>query len=191
VAWNGLTAVNETPSGAEANPFYADDRKYFNLVSAEDLGASVEAYYYPDEFAECDGSVEVAPGVTIGQQTRKMFGLSYRTVLGDYDKGIEYGYKLHLLYGCQASPSERAYESISDSPEPNALSWEISTTPEEVTGYKPTALIILDSTKIAPEKMKQIEDILYGTDDASEGAGGGTEPRLPLPDEVIQLLKAA
>lgn len=188
VPWNGLTAVNETPSGAEANPFYADDMKYFNLTSAEDLGATVEAFYYPDEFAECDGSAEAAPGVRLSQQIRKTFGLCYRTTLGNPDKGTEYGYKLHLLYGCQAAPSERAYNTISDSPEPNTLSWEITTTPETVKGFKPTALVTIDSTTIPAEKMKMLEDILYGTDDDT---GEGTDPRLPLPDEVIELLKAA
>lgn len=191
VVWNGLTAVNETPSGAEANPFYADDMKYFNLVSAEDLGATLEAYYYPDEFTECDGSAEAAPGVYLSQQSRKTFGLCYRTVIGDPEKGIEYGYKLHLLYGCQASPSERAYNSINDSPEPNTLSWELTTTPETVKGFKPTALITVDSTKVGSSKMAILEDILYGKDASSEEAGDGTEARLPLPDEVIELLKAA
>lgn len=191
VVWNGLTAVNETPSGAEANPFYADDMKYFNLTSAEDLEAGLEAFYYPDEFAECDGSVEVAPGVHITQQARKTFGLCYRTSLGNPDKGTDYGYKLHLLYGCQAAPSERAYNTINDSPEPNTLSWEINTTPETVKGHKPTALVTIDSTTTPPEKMKAIEDILYGTDDSTDGAGDGTEARLPLPDEVIEMLKAA
>lgn len=183
VAWNGITAVNETPSGAEANPFYADDMKYFNLVSAEDLGATVEAYYYPDEFAECDGSAEPVKGVRLSQQPRKTFGLCYRTTLGNPDKGNTYGYKLHLLYGCQASPSERAYNTISDSPEPNTMSWDITTTPETVTGYQATALITIDSTTVPAEKMKSLEDILFGTE--------SEEPRLPLPDEVLEMLKAA
>lgn len=186
-AWNGLTAVNETPSGGEATAYYADDQKYFSLTAAEDIGATVEAYYYPDKFAECDGSAEVAPGVYISQQQRKTFGLSYRTSLGNPEKGTEYGYKLHLLYGCQASPSERAYNSISDSPDPNTLSWSISTTPENVTGFKPTALMVIDSTKVPTEKLAALEDVLYGTD--AKGGGSDTEPRLPLPDEVISLLK--
>lgn len=181
VPWNGLTAVNETPSGGEATAYYADDIKYFSLTAAEDIGATAEAYYYPDEFAECDGSAETAPGVYISQQQRKTFGLSYRTSIGNPDKGVEYGYKLHLLYGCQASPSERSYSSISDSPDPNTLSWSISTTPENVTGHKPTALVTIDSTKVPADKLTALEDILYGTE--------SDEPRMPLPDEVIALLK--
>lgn len=187
VAWNGLTAVNETPSGGEATAYYADDQKYFSLTAAEDIGATIEAYYYPDEFMDCDGSAEAAPGVYVSQQQRKTFGLCYRTALGNSDKGTEYGYKLHLLYGCQASPSERAYNSISDSPEPNTLSWSVSTTPETVDGFKPTALITIDSTKVPATNLKKLEDELYGTDAGS--GGSDKEPRLPLPDEVISILK--
>ena len=183
VPWNGLTAVTESPSGAEANPMYADDIKYLNLLSAEEFAATVEAYTYPDEFAECDGSAEIAPGVTIGQQKRKTFGMAYKTVLGNDTDGNDYGYKLHLIYGAVAAPSEKAYATINDSPEAITFSWELSTTPVEVTGFKPTASLTIDSTKTTPEKMKAIEDLLYGTEEA--------EPRLPMPDEIMELVKAA
>lgn len=186
VAWNGLSAVTESPSGAEASPIYADNIKYLNLMSAEDFGGTIEAYTAPDEFAECDGSVEVAPGVFAGQQSRKIFGLSYRTILGNDLDSNDYGYKLHLVYGCLASVSEKGYTSVNDSPEPIALSWEFSTTPVEITKtiegkkLKPTAILTLDSTKVDMEKMEALEEILYGSEE--------TEPRLPLPDEVITLL---
>lgn len=185
VAWNGVSAINESPSGAEATAIYADNIKYLNLYSAEELGATIEAYTYPDEFEECDGSKEVAPGVTIGQQARKTFGLSYKTILGNDTEGEAYGYKLHLLYGCKASPSEKAYQTVNDSPEANNFSWEITTTPVNVEGYKPTANMVIDSTKYttpeAKAKLKALEDILYGTE--------SEDPYLPLPDEVIKLLK--
>lgn len=180
VPWNGITAINESPSGAEATPLYADNIKYLNLQSAEEFGATVEAYTYPDEFAECDGSAEIAKGVSIGQQTRKMFGLTYRTLLGNDVKKNDYGYKLHLLYGCEAAPSEKSYGTISDSPDAMTLSWELTTTPVNVTGYKPTSHVVIDSTKVDPEKLKALEDILYGSENA--------EPRLPLPDEIVQLI---
>lgn len=183
VVWNGLTAVTESPSGAEANPIYADNIKYLNLLSAEEFGVTIEAYTYPDEFAECDGSANIADGVTIGQQARKSFGLSYRTVLGNDTDNNDHGYKLHLIYGALAAPSERGYATINDSPEPITLSWEVSTTPVEVTGHKPTAYVIIDSTKVDAAKLKALEDILYGTDSA--------EPRLPLPDEIITLMEPA
>lgn len=183
VAWNGLTAVTESPSGAEASPMYADDIKYLNLYSAEEFAATVEAYTYPDEFAECDGSAEIAPGVTIGQQKRKTFGMCYTTVLGNDTDGNDYGYKIHIIYGANAAPSEKAYATINDSPEAITFSWELSTTPVEVAGHKPTASLTIDSTKTTPEKMKAIEDILYGTE--------SQEPRLPLPSEIAELLKAA
>lgn len=183
VAWNGLTAVTESPSGAEANPMYADDIKYLNLLSAEEFAATVEAYTYPDEFAQCDGSVEIAPGVTIGQQKRKTFGMTYKTVLGNDTDGNDYGYKIHIIYGAIAAPSEKAYATINDNPEAITFSWELSTTPVEVTGFKPTASLTIDSTTTTPEKMKAIEDILYGTEDE--------EPRLPLPDEIMEMMKAA
>ena len=180
VAWNGLTAVTESPSGAEATPLYADDIKYLNLISAEELGGTIEAYMYPDEWMECDGSAVLAKGVTIGQQTRKTFGLCYRTVLGNDVKNDAYGYKLHLIYGALASPSEKGYTSISDSPEAITLSWEFSTTPVEVEGFKPTASITIDSTKVDAEKLAALEAILYGGDD--------TDPRLPLPSEIATLM---
>ena len=183
VAWSGLTAVTESPSGAEASPFYADDIKYLNLMSNEELGGTIEAYTYPDEFAECDGSAELTKGVMLGQQKRTPFGLCYRTVLGNDIESNEYGYKLHLIYGAQASPSEKAYATINDSPEPITMSWEFTTTPVEVTGHKPTACITIDSTKADPTKLKELEDILYGTE--------SDEPRLPLPDEVKTLMSAA
>lgn len=188
VAWNGLTSIKESPSGAEATPLYADDIKYLELTSAEEFGGTLECYTYPDEFAECDGSAEVAPGVIIGQQNRKTFGLCYRTTLGNDIKSNEYGYKLHLIYGAKASPSEKAYSTINDSPEAITFSYEISTTPVNVTGYKPTASLIVDSTKVSKEKMAALEAILYGKDAAVE-SGANNNPRLPLPDEVITLLK--
>ena len=164
VAWNGLTAVNESPSGAEASPLYADNMKYLNLMSAEEFGATVEAYTYPDEFAQCDGSAELAVGVTIGQQPRKPFGLCYRTIIGNDVDGESYGYKLHFVYGALAAPSEKAYGSVNDSPEAMALSWELSTTPVAVTGMKPTASLTIDSTKADKAKLTALETILYGTD---------------------------
>lgn len=187
VAWNGLTSVKESPSGAEATPLYADDIKYLELTSAEEFGGTLECYTYPDEFAECDGSAEVAPGVIIGQQNRKTFGLCYRTTLGNDIKGNEYGYKLHLIYGAKASPSEKAYSTINDSPEAITFSYEISTTPVNVTGHKPTASLIVDSTKVSAEKMAALEELLYGKDGVESSPNNN--PRLPLPDEVITLLK--
>ena len=180
VAWNGLTAVTESPSGAEATALYADDTKYLNLISAEEFGATIEAYTYPDEFAECDGSATLAAGVTIGQQPRKTFGMSYRTVYGNDVNNESYGYKLHLIYGAVAAPSEKAYATINDSPEAITFSWEVKTTPVNVTGHKPTASLTIDSTKVDQTKLKKIEDILYG---AAEG-----EARLPLPDEIATLM---
>lgn len=186
VAWNGLTAVTESPSGAEATPLYADDLKYLELMSNEEFGATIEAYTYPDEFAECDGSAEVATGVKIGQQPRKTFGFCYRTTLGNDVKGNEYGYKLHIVYGCKAAPSEKAYATINDSPEAITFSWELTTTPVNVTGHKPTAHLEIDSTKVDADKLAQLEAILYGTDGASDD---GVSPRIPLPDEIINLIK--
>lgn len=182
VAWNGLTAITESPSGAEATALYADDIKYLNLVSAEEFSATIEAYTYPDEFMECDGSAFIADGVTIGQQNRKAFGLAYRTTLGNDTKSNEYGYKIHLIYGCLAAPSEKGYSTINDSPEAITFSWEVKTTPVTVTGYKPTALVVIDSTKVDSEKLAAFEKILYGSETS--------EPRLPLPDEVATLLGA-
>lgn len=180
VAWNGLTSVTESPSGAEASPLYADNIKYLNLFSAEEFGATVEALTYPDEFAECDGSAELVKGVKIGQQDRKSFGLCYRTKIGNDIDGSDHGYKIHLIYGCKASPSEKAYSSVNDSPEALTLSWEISTTPVNVTGHKPTATLEIDSRNCDPTKLQKLEEILYGS--ASQ------EPRLPLPDEVKTLV---
>lgn len=182
IAWNGITGITESPSGAEASPIYADDIKYLNLISAEEFGATVEAYTYPDEFAECDGSAEIAPGVSIGQQVRKTFGLAYKTTLGNDVAGNEFGYKLHLIYGCKAAPSEKAYATINDSPEAIAFSWELSTTPVSVEGFKPTANITIDSTKVEAAKLKALEDVLFGTD--------AIAPRLPLPDEVVSIISA-
>lgn len=186
VAWNGLTAVTESPSGAEATALYADDTKYLSLMSAEEFGATIEAYTYPDEFAVCDGSAELADGVMIGQQKRSTFGLCYKTTIGNDTEGNDHGYKLHIIYGAQAKPSERAYASINDSPEAITFSWEITTTPVNVTGAKPTASLVIDSTKADPSKLAALEDILYGKD--GEPA---SEPRLPLPDEIKSLMTAA
>lgn len=186
VAWNGLTAVTESPSGAEATALYADDTKYLSLMSAEEFGATIEAYTYPDEFAACDGSAELADGVMIGQQKRSTFGLCYKTTIGNDTEGNDHGYKLHIIYGAQAKPSERAYATINDSPEAITFSWEITTTPVNVTGAKPTASLVIDSTKADPSKLAALEDILYGKD--GEPAN---EPRLPLPDEIKSLMTAA
>ncbi len=179
-AWNGLTAVTESPSGGELTSLYADDIKYLNLMSAEEFGATVEAYTYPPEFAECDGVAEIATGITIGQQKRKTFGLSYRTTLGNDVDGNDYGYKLHLIYGAIASHTERNYGTINDSPEAITLSWEISTVPVDVTGYKPTAHLVIDSTKVSSTGLAALEAALYGT--------ASTKPYLPLPDEVATLV---
>ena len=190
VAWNGLTAVTESPSGAENTPLYADDIKYLNLVSAEEFGATVEAYTYPDEFAECDGSASIADGVMIGQQARKIFGMSYKTTVGNDVDGNSHGYKLHLIYGATASPSEKAYATINDSPEAITFSWEIATTPVNVTGFKPTASLVIDSTKANPTKLASLEEILYGKDPTGEGLSDGVDPRLPLPDEIATIMAA-
>lgn len=188
VAWNGLTAVTESPSGAEATALYADDMKYLNLYSAEEFGATIEAYTYPDEFAECDGSKEIVDGVVIGQQTRKVFGLCYRTVIGNDTDGEAHGYKLHIIYGAMASPSEKAYATINDSPEAITFSWEVTTTPVNVTGAKPTASVVIDSTKADPTKLAALETILYGKDPTTDGGSDGVDPRLPLPDELKTLM---
>lgn len=183
VVWNGLTAVTQSPSGAEATPLYADDTKYLNLMSAEEFSATIEAYTYPDEFAVCDGSAEIATGVLIGQQTRKTFGMCYRTTIGNDVDGNGYGYKLHIIYGAMASPSEKAYSTINDSPEAITFSWEVNTTPVNVTGHTPTATVTIDSTKVDKDKMAALEAILYGTDEA--------EARLPLPDEIVTIVGQA
>ena len=191
VPWNGLTAVTESPSGAEATPLYADDIKYLNLMSNEELGLTIEAYTYPDEFADCDGSAALAKGVMIGQQKRKSFGLCYRTVIGNDVESNDYGYKLHMVYGCLAAPSEKAYATINDSPEAITFSWEVSTTPVNVAGFKPTSQITIDSTKANPEKLAALETILYGKNPTSDGGADGVDPRLPLPDEVATLMADA
>lgn len=189
VAWNGLMSVSESPSGAEASALYANDAKYLELYSNEEFGFTIGAYTYPEEFAACDGSAELASesGVYVGQQPRKAFGLTYRTVVGNDVKGSDYGYKLHLVYGAKASPSEKGYSSINDSPEAVEFSWECTTTPINIEGFKPAAHIEIDSTKIASEKLKKIEDALYGTN-AGGGSGSGTEPKLLLPNEIVTIL---
>ena len=183
VAWNGLTSVSESPEGAEPTDLYADDVKYLTLMSAENFKATIEAYTYPVEFEECDGSASIANGVVIGQQGRKPFGLCYRTSIGNDTDGNEHGYKLHIVYGCLASPSEKQYSTINDSPEAITFSWEVSTTPVNVTGKKPTATLIIDSTKADKAKLTALEAILYGAE--------STEPRLPLPDEIATLMTTA
>lgn len=183
VAWNGLTAVNESPSGAEATPLYADDIKYLELTSTEEYGASIEAYTYPEEFEQCDGSAELGAGVTIGQQPRKAFGFCYRTLIGNDVKNNDYGYKIHIVYGAKAAPSEKAYQTVNDSPEAITFSWELTTTPVNVAGHKPTACVTIDSTKVEPAKLTSIEEALYGSDTK--------EPKLLLPDEIAAIIKAA
>ena len=178
-AWNGLTAVNEAPAGAEASPQYADNEVYLNLTSAETFGATIEAFTSPKEFDQCDGTATPQAGVSFGQQTRKTFGFSYRTKIGNDVSDTEYGYKLHLVYGCKAAPSERNYATMNDSPEAQQLSWELTTTPVKATGYKPVALVTIDSTKVTLANLTALEDALYGT--------AGTAPRLPLPDEVATM----
>lgn len=178
-AWNGLTSVSENPSGAEASKLYADDIHYLTMISAEEYGMTIEAYSSPEEFDKCDGTAEIATGVFMGQQNRKMFGFSWQTRIGNDTSGNEYGYKIHLVYGCKASPSQKQYQTINDSPEATTLSWEVTTTPVDVEDYKPTATITIDSTKVDADKLADLEDILYGTEN--------TTARLPLPDEIMSL----
>ena len=191
VAWNGLISVTESPSGGEATPLYADNIKYLNLISTEEFGATIEAYTYPDEFAQCDGSAEIATGVMIGQQNRKVFGLSYKTIFGNDTDGNDYGYKLHIIYGALAAPSEKGYATINESPEAITFSWEVTTTPVSVTGFKPTASITIDSTKVDADKLAALEEILYGKDPTTPEGTDGVDPRLPLPDEIIDLMTPA
>lgn len=181
VVWNGLVSVNESPSGAEATPLYAGNIKYVELMSNEEFGASIEAYTYPEEFEQCDGSAELAEGVTIGQQPRKSFGLCYSTKIGNDTAGDDHGYKIHLIYGAKAAPTEKSYTTINDSPEAITFSWEVTTTPIEVEGHKPTATLTIDSTKVNPDKLEAIEKKLYG--DTS------TEPTLPTPAEILALVQ--
>ena len=185
VVWNGLTAVTESPSGAEATPLYADNKKYLNLLSTEEYGATVEAYTYPEEFGKCNGEAELVEGsgVTLGQQKRNAFGLSYQTRIGNDIDGTDLGYKIHIIYGALAAPSEKAYSTINDSPEAITFSWELTTTPVEVEGFKPTASITIDSTKVDEAKMKLIEDALYGTE--------SNEAKLLLPDEILEIINGA
>lgn len=180
VAWNGLTTVTESPSGAESNPQYADNIKYLDLQSAEEFGGTIEALTYPDEFGVCDGSAEAVPGVRVGQQPRRVFGFSYRSLIGNDTQGNDYGYKLHLIYGARVAPSERGYTTVNDSPEPIAFSWEFTTTPVEVPGFKPSAVITVDSNAVSASALTALQNALYGTD--------GSDPRLPLPAEVLQIL---
>lgn len=197
VAWNGITSISESPSGAEQNALYADNIKYLNLTSVEEFGCTVECYTYPDEWNECNGVAEVKPGVFIGQQKRNGFGLSYRTRIGNDVAGDDYGYKLHLVYGCLASPSETTNNTVNDSPEANTFSYEVTTTPVQVeytdaegTIYRPTASLVIDSTKISKEKLKILEDLLYGTDATTvAGDSTATDGKLPLPDEIFALLE--
>lgn len=180
VAWNGLISVTESPSGAEATALYADDIKYLNLMSNEEFGATIEAYMSPEEFDQCDGTASLATGVSIGQQKRKTFGMAYKTTIGNDVDGNDYGYKIHLIYGALAAPSEKAYSTINDSPEAMTLSWEVSTTPVNVKGFKPTATVVIDSTKVDKKKLTALEDILFGTE--------SKEARLPLPDEIVSIV---
>lgn len=195
VPWNGLTNVTESPSGAEATPIYADNIKYANIVSNEEFGCTIEAFMYPPEFAECDGSVEIMPGMYAGQQSRKTFGFAYRTLIGNDTELSDYGYKLHLVYGCLAAPSEKGHDTISDSIEPSTMSWEVSTTPvafnTKIEGkkLKPTATLTFDSTKFSKEFMTRLEEVLYGKDAVTNGgsASEAVDPRLPMPDEIIAM----
>lgn len=192
VVWNGLTSVSESPSGGEPTALYADDIKYLELMSTEEFGATIEAYMYPDEFMPCDGSAEISKGVVIGQQKRSTFGLSYVTKIGNDTDGSDHGYKIHLIYGAKAKPSEKGYETINDSPDAITLSWEISTTPVEVSakGFKPTASVTIDSTKVKADELAALEAILYGTDAGPSGNPAATEARLPLPDELATIFKS-
>lgn len=190
IAWNGLTAVTESPSGAEDTALYADNIKYINLKSNEEFGATVEAYTYPDEFMQCDGAAELSKGVVLGQQGRRTFALTYRTLVGNDIKGTDYGYKLHIIYGCSASPSEKNYQTVNDSPEAITFSWEINTTPIQVEGFKPVASVTIDSTKVDAAKLAQLEEKLYGKDETSSGAGDGADAALAMPEDLKSIFAA-
>lgn len=181
VVWNGLTAITESPSGAETTPLYADDVKYVVIYAAEEFGATVEAYTYPEEFEQCDGSAAISEGITIGQQTRKSFGMCYRTSVGNDVQGQDFGYKIHIIYGAKAAPSEKSYSTVNDSPEAVTFSWELSTVPVPVEGHNPTATMVIDSTRVPADKMALIEAKLYGSEEA--------EATLPLPNEILELIK--
>lgn len=186
VVWNGISKVSDSPSGAEPSAVWADNKKYLNLIGAEEYAGNIEAYMSPEEFDECDGSLEIAPGVYAGQQNRRPFGFAYRSIIGNDTKQNDYGYKIHIVYGATAKPTSVDHSTVNDSPDPAALSWEFSTTPVDVPGGKPTAKLTINSTKTDPAKLKALEDILYGTDGVD--GSGGTEPRLPLPEEVIAIM---
>lgn len=191
VPWSGLTAVNESPSGAEATALYADNIKYLNLISAEEYGLTIECYTYPDEFAQYNGEADITTGVSIGQQDRKTFGFCYRTLVGNDTEGTSYGYKIHCVYNCLASPSETSHSTVNDSPEAANPSFEIKTTPVNVTGHKPTAVVVIDSTKLTDDQLTAIEAVLYGTNPAQGETGTGTAARLPLPDEIKTIIEEA
>lgn len=190
VAWNGLISVSENPSGAESNKKYADNGVYLNLTSAEEFGCTIEAFTYPDEFAACDGSAQVSVGVSIGQQTRTTFGLCYRTILGNDTQEADYGYKIHIVYGGKASPTEKGFQTVNETPEAITFSWEVTTTPATIPGFKPSATMVIDSTKCEPTKLAALEEILYGKDAATEPVAEAVDPRLPLPTEIIELIGA-
>lgn len=187
--WNGLSKVSESPSGADPTPLYANNKKYLNLLSAEEYAGTIEAYTYPEEFCKCNGEEELLKGVTIGQQKRSTFGFAYRTLIGNDTDGDSHGYKIHIVYGALASPSTEDHESVNNDPNVNPMSWEFSTTPVEVSGGEPTATLEIDSTKVTADQMLKIEEILYGKDPTTSGGNDGTEPRLPLPDEIVSILK--
>lgn len=186
VAWNGVTAISQSASGGEPTPLWADNIKYLNLMSAEEASLSIEAYTYPDEFEECDGTRSIVSGVTIGQQSRKMFGISYRTLIGNDQKQSDYGYKIHIVYGCLASPSERSYATVNDSPEAISFSWSVTTTPVDVVGFKPTSILTIDSTITTAAKLASLESVLYGT--AASGNTNAVAPKLPLPAQIVTIL---
>lgn len=190
VPWNGLISVSENPSGADPNPQYADNVKYLNLVSREEFGATIEAFTYPNAFAECDGSKEVKTGVMFGQQPRKIFGLSYRTLIGNDSKGEDYGYKIHLIYGALATPSEKGYNTVNETPEAMTFSWEITTTPVDVEDFKPTAMLVIETTLTNGDQIAALEQALYGVDASAEPVVAEVIPHLPLPDEVIEIMAA-